>query len=153
MSDVSKVLLFTKDKTYTGTLNGLHKEMSQDPNYKFLEVFELNEELLQYYASLQDKLQLYIFTSETIQDAPEIAAQIQAVFKEIFSASKLNIIKKDKTAYQLLLTKINLSPEEVVFIDDSQDNIAAAQEAGLQTVLFTDNESAIGQVNSLISQQ
>lgn len=71
VSDFSRVLLFPKDKTYQDSLNILHKELSQKPNYNVLDYFELNIKLLDFYKSLKDKTPVYIFSSDAIQDASE----------------------------------------------------------------------------------
>lgn len=84
--DFSRVLLFPKDPTYTGSLNGLYKEHKNDPDFNFFHYFELNEELLTYLDGIKDKANLYIFTSESIQDAPEIAPRVAEVFKQVYSA-------------------------------------------------------------------
>lgn len=141
ISDVSRVLLFPKDKNYQGSLNGLHKDTLGRPSYKFFDYFELNVELLNYYKSLQNKLDLYIFTSESIQDAPELQPHWNGVFTKIFSALKMNTNKKDPNAYRMLITDINLKPEEVIYIDDNAENIQAASSVGLQTIQYLDNQS------------
>lgn len=141
ITDFSRVLLFPKDKSYSGSLNGLHRDLSTQANYKLLDSFELNTELLEYYKSLAEKLDLYVFTSESIQDSPELQPFIKPIFKEIFSAMKMGVAKKDENAYRKLIATVNLDPSEMVYIDDSEVNIEAANKAGLQTILFKDNES------------
>jgi FMN phosphatase YigB (HAD superfamily) len=141
MTDFSRVLLFPKDKSYSGSLNGLHRDLSSQANYKLLDSFELNTELLEYYKSLAAKLELYVFTSESIQDSPELQPFIKSVFKETFSAMKMEVDKKDENAYKKLVATVNLDPAEIVYIDDSEVNVEAAKKAGLQTILFKDNES------------
>ncbi|MDO8451410.1 MAG: HAD-IA family hydrolase [bacterium] len=141
ITDFSRVLLFPKDKSYSGSLNGLHRDLSIQPNYRLLDSFELNTQLLEYYKSLAGKLDLFVFTSESIQDSPELQPFIKPVFKEIFSAMKMEIDKKEESAYKKLVTAVNLDPAEIIYIDDSETNIDAAKKAGLQTILFKDNES------------
>jgi FMN phosphatase YigB (HAD superfamily) len=150
ISDFSRVLLFPKDKNYSGSLNGLHKEMSVNPQYKFLEHFELNKELLEFYKSLKDTVNLYMFTSETIQDTPELQPDIQPVFKKIFSASKMNINKKESSAYETLTNSLQLKSNEIVYIDDSPENIDAAAKAGLKTILYSDNSTLISQLRAML---
>ena len=70
--DFSRVLLFPKDSGYTGSLNERHRELSKRGDYKLLEHFSLNEELLSYLDKIKGRYDLYVFTSETIQDSPEL---------------------------------------------------------------------------------
>jgi len=151
ISDFSRVLLFSKDKNHKDSLNSLHRQLSTRPDYKLLDFFEVNHELLNYYRSLTGKVGLYIFTSETIQDSPELQPFIKPVFKEIYSASKMGIDKKDPNAYKQIVSKLGLTPNEVIYIDDNENNIEAANKAGLQTVLYTDNESSIGELQTKLT--
>lgn len=141
VTDFSRVLLFPKNKSYSGSLNSLHRDLSTQPNYKLLDTFELNLELLEYYKSLAERFDLYVFTSEGIQDSPELQPFTKPVFKEIFSAMNMGVDKKDKNAYRALCAALGLESPEIIYIDDSKTNIDAAKEAGLQTILFKDNEN------------
>jgi len=140
ISDFSKVLLFPKDKSYQGKLNALYRQLSQTPGYNIFQHFELNTELLNLYSTLKDQFALYMFTSDVIQDAPEVQLYIQSVFTKIFSASKININKKDVAAYKKILAELNLSGDEVVYIDDTSEYIQAATQAGLHTIQYINNE-------------
>ncbi len=141
ITDFSRVLFFPKERKYLGSLNGLHKTLSVQSSYKILDHFELDIPLLEYYTSLAKQLSVYIFTSETIQDAPELQRFLQPIFKDVFSAMKMGLDKKEVSAYQQLAKEIQLSPAEIIYIDDSESNILAAQKAGLQTILFKNNDS------------
>ena len=150
--DFSRVLLFAKDKGYKEDLNPLHKKLlSENPNYKFLDYFELNEELLVFLEAVKNRIELYIFTSGSIQKAKEIKSRLDEVFNGTFSAEELSLSKKDPQAYIILTKKLGKSPKEVIFIDDSQTNIQAASQAGLNVFQYLDNEGLIKKINQLLS--
>lgn len=44
--------------------------------------------------------------------------------------------KTEKLLFKIALEKINLKPSEVIFVDDSEVNLIAAEEFGLMTVLI-----------------
>lgn len=136
--DLSRTILFPKDKSYQGELNARHKELSLDKDYNFSDHFELDEELLNYLNSIKDRCESYIFTSGSIQNAPEIKSRLEQVFKKIFSAEEIGFKKTDPKAYEYILEQIGRRPYEVLFIDDSRANIEAAQQAGLGTWLYSD---------------
>ncbi len=140
VSDFSWVLLFPKDKNYTGSLNALHRELSQKPNYNPLDYFELDFALLDFYRSLKDKVPVYMFTSDSIQDAPELQKNLLPVFEEILSAKEMNTHKTMSEAYRLVATHLDLSPDEILFIDDTIENIEAAKITGLITILYQNFE-------------
>lgn len=147
--DFSRTLLFPKDKTYIGGLNDLHKKISENPNYDFLESFELNKELLSYLETIKNKLSLYVFTSESIQEDPAIKNDVTKIFSKIFSAKELGLSKKDPKAYELIAKELNLNSDEILFIDDSSENLEAAKSAELQTLQYKDN-SIINELNTLV---
>ena len=148
--DFSRVLLFAKDKNYKEDLNPLNKKLlEENPNYDFLNYFELNQELLNFLETIKDKFELCIFTSGSIQNAKEIRPKLDKVFKNIFSAEELDLSKKESAGYTEIAKKINKTPSEILFIDDSQANIQAASEAGLNTFQYQDNESLIEKIKSI----
>jgi FMN phosphatase YigB (HAD superfamily) len=151
VSDFSRVLLFPKDRNYLGSLNALHKELSNKPNYKVLDYFELNTSLLDFYKSLKDKTPVYMFTSDSIQDAPEFQSYLQPVFKEVLSARKMNTDKKLSVAYKLVANYLNLSPDEILYIDDAPENIQAAKTTGLSTCLYENYEELFKQVSEILN--
>src|SRR6266705_1940087 len=97
--DFSRVLLFPKKGTVIESLNGHHREMSKQKDYKFFDHFELNEELLEFLEKIKDKYTLYIFTSETIQETPEVALRIEKIFKKVFSGLRMGLDKKGSESY------------------------------------------------------
>lgn len=152
ISDFSRVLLFPKNRNYKDSLNSLHKELSVRTGYKILDYFELNNELLDYYRSLTGKLDLYIFTSETIQDAPDLRPFIRPVFKGVYSALKMRTSKKEEEAYKRLASTLGLAPREIIYIDDGQANVEAAKKAGFQTILYQDNESLKSELQTKLAE-
>lgn len=55
---------------------------------------------------------------------------------------EVKMIKPDLRIYQALLEKYNLNPEECVFMDDLEANIAGAKAAGIKGIVFTGKEDA-----------
>lgn len=137
--DFSRVLLLPKDEKYLDSLNKLHNDLSKDSKYNFFEHFKLNTELFGYLENIKDKYALYLFTTETIQESPEIAPVVNQLFQEVFSALKLNLSKNDPSSYKEIINKVRLLPMEVVFVDDLQSNIEAAKQAGLRTIHYKSN--------------
>jgi len=141
--DFSRVLLFPKDVAYTGSLNQKHKELSANAGYKIFDHFSLNNELLIFLQGLKDKYNLCLFTTETIQDSPEILPTLNKIFQKIYSGTKLGLSKRESKSYLVIAEDLNLSPEEILFIDDLDSNILAAKNAGLVAVCYISNEQII----------
>ena len=56
--------------------------------------------------------------------------------KRIFLSYRLHLLKPNVRIYQKVLELLNVAPEEVVFIDDKQVNVEAAQSLGIHGIVF-----------------
>ena len=59
-------------------------------------------------------------------------------FRGIIVSGDELLTKPDPAIYRLALDRFGLHAEECVFIDDRADNVAGAQNVGMEAVLFTD---------------
>lgn len=151
ISDFSKVLLFPKDENYSGKLNDLHKKNLESGDYNFWEQFELDQKLFDYYKELSNNYDLFIFTSEYIQDYPPVRKILDTLFRKIFIALEMDVKKDDPLAYQKLSELLDCSPEEVIYIDDSKTNVDAANEAGMKAILHKTTDQTITEVKKKIN--
>lgn len=147
--DFSRVLLHPTDKTYAGSLNNLHRELKDKESYYLFNYFELNKELLDFVKSLKDKFKLCIFTTDIIQNDPLIREKIDPIFSKIYSASELGITKRDPESYKFIANDLGVKPEEIFFTDDTERNVDAAKEAGIEALLYKDNKELISTLKKL----
>ncbi len=61
-----------------------------------------------------------------------------------------HVVKPMPEIYDLLLKRYSLNPEECVFLDDLPRNIEGARKFGIQTILFTDYNTARRELESKI---
>lgn len=137
--DFSRVILFPRDDNYSGSLNELYRKITVD-KYSFLGHYKFNEELLGFLKSLKNKYHLSIYTTDIIQNDPKAQNILNPIFEEIFAANILGISKKDPQGYLIIAEKLNVKPEQILFIDDGEANITAAKQAGFQTIHYLSNE-------------
>jgi len=137
--DFSRVLLFPKDPNYSGSLNQLYKTINDKKDFQIYQHYNLNGEILEYFKKIKDQFNLYIFTSGTIQADSELRKVLEPIFKEIFTVSKIGISKTDTNSYQHISNKLGTSSEEILFIDDTEENIQTATKAGWNTILYKSN--------------
>lgn len=140
--DFSRVLLFPKDRSYRESLNGLHRSLKDIPNYNSLDYFDLNSEVLDFLEKNKDKSKFYILTSETVQDDPNIANKL-GIFTNVFSAAKIGLSKTNPKIYKYVAQIMSVPTSEITFTDDSSKNIETAKVAGLDTILYTDNQTLL----------
>ena len=140
VSDFSRVILSPADENYVGGLNALHRNLSGLGDYNFWEYFRLNEDLLAFYQTIREQIPVYVFTSEYIQEHPALQPKMQGIFKYIFSAARLGLKKNDTETYKIIAEKINLKPEEILYIDDNKKNLDASNEAGMTVIHYESND-------------
>lgn len=154
ISDFSKVLLFVKDKKYSGKLNALNRQLAQEKgDYSFFDYFELNTDLLDFYTLLKKKysISLNIFTTGTIQENEQLQPFLYPLFENVFSANNLGLNKENSQSYIVLAKKLSAVPRKILYIDDNSTNIEAAQQAGMNAVLYTNNVTIQKEVLRLLS--
>jgi FMN phosphatase YigB (HAD superfamily) len=151
ISDFSRVLLFTADSTYQGELNSLFDSLSKNKtNFNFWDFYKLNYDLYTFYSSLKSRVKIFMFTAGLVQNVPELHQINSDTFETIFSASELSLNKSDPKSYLVLSQKINIAPENILFIDDSIINVNAARTAGLNAVKYVNNAETINEINNYL---
>lgn len=58
-------------------------------------------------------------------------------FELVIDSHLVGLRKPDRAIYDLLLEQLDLEPEQVVFVDDTEPNVEGAAAAGIHAILFT----------------
>lgn len=147
--DLSKTLLFAKDKSYNGGLNNLHRSLVDTADYAFFDHFELNNELLKYLESKKSSTRMAIFTSGYIQEYSDLNNKLDPLFERVFSAAEIGLSKSSPDAYVFIADQLKVDPKEITFIDDVDENVEAARSVGMNGIVYIDNQSLIRQLDLL----
>jgi 2-haloacid dehalogenase len=70
-------------------------------------------------------------------------------FRDIVVSGDERLVKPDPAIYHLALDRFGLEPGAAVFIDDREDNIAAANGVGMRGLHFVDAPTLRGQLSGL----
>jgi len=76
---------------------------------------------------------------------------IDELFETVVDSAFVNCRKPDPRIYQLTLERVQLEPEQCIFIDDLQVNIDAANELGLRAVHFRETAQARAEVHKILA--
>ena len=104
---------------------------------------EINTEMLAYISLLQNSsLKTAILSNMTF----DILAHIQATYQWIndfdtcvFSCEHM-LTKPDKRLYEICMDRLHVDPINCLFIDDTKQNIVAAQELGIRVIQFVNEQ-------------
>ena len=73
------------------------------------------------------------------------------VCDRVFNSYYLGKGKQDPSLFIDVAADLNMSPSEILFIDDDADNVARAREVGLYAIQFVDIERFIQELESVMS--
>lgn len=69
-------------------------------------------------------------------------------FDHIFLSFEIGYKKPDARAFQAVLDYYRVKPDEVLFIDDTAENVTAAQHLGMHVIQFTDSKQLTQALNT-----
>ena len=70
------------------------------------------------------------------------------IFDEVYTSTLMGISKPDPDFYRYILKKEGVMPEEAVFVDDTEENVIAAQNIGIKSILFKSPNSLKAQIEN-----
>ena len=99
------------------------------PNFK---------ELIQYVRGLKKDLTLVILTNCDEESKLQILEELEEdhPFDHIISSSDLGIAKPNPDVYRTILERLEVKPKQVLYFDDSVDNVYAAEDIGIQAYVY-----------------
>lgn len=86
------------------------------------------------------------WSAETFHLAPEIFPEVFALFDDIVVSGTEGVAKPDREIFEILSRRLGHPIDGVFYVDDSAGNVAAAREAGMDAVQFTDAAALRGQL-------
>jgi len=100
---------------------------------------DVNEKMIEYIQSIRSKVNLALLSNMTSDTLKEICNQYWFDFFTIKILSfEKKIVKPCPRIYDICLKELSREPEQVLFVDDSEENVNAAQQIGMNVIKFTD---------------
>ena len=120
---------------------------------RLMGALEANEPLLARYRALRDQgIRLAILTNNVREwhDIWRTAFKIDALFELVVDSAFEGTRKPEPRIYEITLSRLGLSAEDCVFIDDVEVNVVAARELGLHGIHFRDTDQVIAELDALV---
>jgi len=124
------------------------RELKQD----FWSGEQLDEELLSFLGSLRPLYKTAILSNAWL-DAREAFTQIYKVGRAvdiIIISAEEGLAKPDPQLFELAASRLEVQPDEAVFVDDFVRNVEAARSIGMKGVLFENTTQAIAEVQNYL---
>lgn len=75
--------------------------------------------------------------------------RLQEYIPDCISSHQIRVMKPDRQAFEAVLTRLDLQPREILFLDDLQVSIDMARELGMKAVKVTGTIGGVETVRSL----
>lgn len=112
-----------------------------------------NVKMVEYIKDLRQKpwLKVYAMSNVAKEDFAALSAKMDwSLFDRVFASGKAGMRKPDPRFYRYVLHEIKSAAGQVVFVDDKQENILAAQSLGMKAFLFEDDDSTIRNLQTVL---
>jgi len=81
---------------------------------------------------------------------PATLAEVLGLFDVVVESSQVGIRKPDPAIYRLVCEKLDVEPEEAVFLDDLGVNLKPARAMGMTTIKVVDPDDALGELEGVV---
>jgi putative hydrolase of the HAD superfamily len=113
-----------------------------------------NLELTAYFASLRPGYQTALLSNSFVgaRHKEQERYRLGELCDLIVYSHEEGIEKPDRRIYELTCARLGLRPDEILFLDDYEPNVAAARALGMRAVLFENTTQAIADIQTCLSQ-
>jgi len=112
-----------------------------------------NTELIEYARGLRPRYRTGIVSNSFVgaREREQAAYGFEDLVEEIVYSHEVGFSKPDPRIYALICSRLNVAPEEMVFLDDSDVCVAGARDAGIHAIHYQDNPQAIAEIEKLLA--
>ena len=112
-----------------------------------------NTELIEYARRLRPRYRTGIVSNSFVgaREREQAAYGFEDLVEEIVYSHEAGFSKPDPRIYALICTRLNVAPEEMVFLDDADVCVAGARDAGIHAVRYQDNAQAIAEIEKALA--
>ena len=111
----------------------------------------LDAKLVDFIRSIQPSYKIGIISNAWSQIADSLVEWgIDDAFEMVVGSGDVGIMKPDPRIYQIALERLDVHPEEAVFVDDFIENVQGARKLGIHAIHFQSREQAIQELEQLL---
>lgn len=129
------------DKELLKQLSGLANQTPEEIESEWFSMIEIDREVISIIENLRKSgYEIHIGSNVIKNLVQKITAKenLDYLFDSRIISSEIGLMKPDPLFFKKMLELIDKKPEEVIFIDDSQNNVDSAKEIGIESYIFKD---------------
>lgn len=113
---------------------------------------QLDKELVAAIAGMRPALKTGIITNawKTIRPWIEEKWQLVSAFDDIVISAEVGLAKPDPAIYRLALERLGVAALEAVFVDDFEENVAAARALGMHAIQYRDHDQVLKALETVV---
>ncbi len=111
-----------------------------------------NEELIAYFRALRPQYRTAILSNSFVgaREQEEERYGFTSMTDVAIYSHEEGVHKPDPRIYAITCERLGARPDEIVFLDDVERNVAAARAFGIHAILFCDNAQAIAEIQACL---
>jgi epoxide hydrolase-like predicted phosphatase len=112
-----------------------------------------NTELIEYARQLRPRCRTGILSNSFVgaREREQAAYGFEDLVDEIVYSHEAGMSKPDPRIYALACARLDVDPQETVFLDDADRCVVGARKAGIHAVRYLDNAQAIREIEKLLT--
>jgi epoxide hydrolase-like predicted phosphatase len=112
-----------------------------------------NTELIEYARRLRPRYRTGILSNSFVgaREREQAAYGFEDLVDEIVYSHEVGLAKPDPRIYALVCARLEVQAREMIFLDDADQAVAGAREAGMHAVRYRDNAQAIEEIEKLLT--
>ena len=112
-----------------------------------------NEELIAYFSNLRSRVHTGIISNSGAgcREKEQERYGFEDMCELIVYSHEEGVLKPDRRIYEIACERMNVRPEEAIFIDDLEENITAANALGFHGILHVNNAQTITEIEELLT--
>jgi epoxide hydrolase-like predicted phosphatase len=107
-----------------------------------------NTELIEYAGRLRPRYRTGILSNSFVgaREREQAAFGFDDLVDELVYSHEVGMSKPDPRVFALTCERLNVRPEEMIFVDDWEDAVAGARSAGIHAIHYQDNSQVITEI-------
>jgi putative hydrolase of the HAD superfamily len=146
IGEISAEVYFERAAVRLGTDRDTVRDIIQDAY-----AGELNQDLVHYVRQIKKHVRVTALTNNWSFVHDHIKHHgIEDLFEVIISSAEMGVKKPNPHIYRIMLAQLKVTASEVVFIDDTLENIEVAQSLGIPCIHFKSTDQMISELDQLL---
>lgn len=129
----------------------LFSRTPEDMEEEYLRRAVIDREMVAFIEALREKYRVCLLSNAQSDYLRKVfdREDLDRLFDEKVVSGDVRMIKPSREIFELLLSRVGVTPSEAVFIDDNQKNVDGARAVGIHAILFTGKDALISELAAL----